>query len=183
MMLTKSLQLVKQLFNNVTVFRDWREEDQSSINYSFNKDYVYYVHARAWALKGWLGGTHSWIVFWSEQHNHWAVVEISDKETLIIQQAKILWIQPYAGLFDKVPIISSRVPDAKWFGAKPIIVGRSPKTFGYNDIVLACKEYPKKEFQLLTTNCNTFTSYLVHKFDLKIKRPIRSVGYKKWKIE
>lgn len=165
------------------LFKDWRTGDQSSVNLSFDKDYVYYIHARAWALKGWLGGTHSWTVFWSNEHNQWLVAEISDKETLTVQQAKILWIQPYAGLFDKVPVISNRVPDARWFGSTPIIVGSSYKTFNYYDIVAVCKEYPKKEFRLLTTNCNTFTSFLVHRLNLKIKRPLRSIGFKKWKIE
>ena len=165
------------------LFKDWRTGDQSSVNLSFDKDYVYYIHARAWALKGWLGGTHSWTVFWSNEHNQWLVAEISDKETLTVQQAKILWIQPYAGLFDKVPVISNRVPDARWFGSTPIIVGSSYKTFNYYDIVAVCEEYPKKEFQLLTTNCNTFTSFLVHRLNLKIKRPLRSIGFKKWKIE
>ena len=168
------------------LFKDWRYQDQSSINYSFDKEYVYYVHARAWALKGWLGGTHSWTVFWSSEHSQWVVVEISDKETLTVQQAEILWIQPYAGFFDRVPVISTRVPDAKWFGARPIIVGRSCKTFDYQDIVSACEEYPIKKFRIITDNCNTFTSYLIHRFNLKIERPLRSVGFrnkKYWSIK
>lgn len=164
-------------------FKNWRFLDQSKVNLPFEKEYVYYVHARAWALKGYLGGTHSWTVFWSTEHDQWLVVELSDIETIDVQQGTILWMRNDIGYQDRGPIISNRAPNAKWFGATPIIVGKSKNTFIYDDFVKVCDQYPIQNFKLLNFNCNTFTSFLSAKLNLNIRRPLRSIGYKKWKKE
>lgn len=163
-------------------FTDWRELDQSSVGLTFNKNYIHCVHARAWALKGWLGGTHSWHVFWSEQHNKWLTVELTDRETINIQKANILWIRDNVGYSELGPIISDRVPDGKWFGATPCIVGKAIKTFDFGDVVWACNNYPIAKSNVIKYNCNTFSSYLINQLDISIKMPLRSIGSKNKKF-
>jgi hypothetical protein len=163
-------------------FTDWRILDQSSVGLEFDKRYCYYVHARAWALKGYLGGMHSWFVFWSMELNDWLVVELNDRETLEIQNANILYIWKNVGYQEYSPTISKRVIDGKWFDASPIIAGKSLLNFDYSDIVKLCDDYPYKEFSLTSQNCVTFTSYLIYKLNLKISRPFRSIGFKNRKF-
>lgn len=165
------------------LFKDWRLLDQSPVELGLEKEYVYYVHARAWALKGLIGGTHSWTVFWSTEHNQWLVIELTDIETINVQQAKIFWVRDNVDYQEHSPIISNRIPNAKWFGATPIVVDKCRNTFTYNDFVEVCKQYPIQYFRLLDRNCNTFTSFLIAKLNLKVKRPLRSVGFKSnWNI-
>ena len=125
-------------------FTDWRLLDQSPVDLTLDKRYVYYIHARAWALKGWLGGTHSYTTFWSEKHNEWLVIELSDKETLDVQNATVYYIWDDVAYSQHSPIISNRNPAAKWFGATPIIVGRSKNEYAYDDFEQLAKEYPLK---------------------------------------
>ena len=163
-------------------FKDWRVLDQSPTKLTFEKEYVYYVHSRAWALKGWLGGTHSWITFWSQEHNQWLVLELTDKETLDIQNANILYCRDNLKYQERSPTISDRIPNAKWFGSTPSIVGKTHNVYQYQDFVNVCKQYPVTEFKLLTQNCNTFISYVLKILKLDINRPFRSVGFKNyWK--
>lgn len=166
--------------NNVSnkFFTDWKILDQSSAGLEFDKKYCYYVHARAWALKGYFGGMHSWLVFWSKEKNSWLVVELTDKETLEIQNANILYIWNNIGYREYSPTINQRIIDGKWFGAKPVIAGKCLLTFDYGDIVKLCNNYPFKEFILTSRNCVTFTSYLIERLNLDIKRPFRSIGFK-----
>lgn len=163
------------------LFKDWRLLDQSSVGLVFNKDYIYYLHSRAWALKGWLGGTHSWLTFWSSEYNKQLVVELTDPETISVQHANIVYNWPNIEYTDHSPTISDRVADAKWFGTTPVIVDFVPNTLKFSEIEQACIDYPIREFKLLNQNCNTFLSYLIFKLDLKMKRPLRSVGFKNWR--
>jgi hypothetical protein len=155
------------------MFKDWRLLDQSSIGLKFDKNYIYYVHSRAWALKGWLGGTHSWFVFYND--NKWLVLELTDRETIEVQNANILYAWDNQ---EHSPTISDRIPDAKWFGSSPVIVGSALNDLTYRNVVDICRNYPIKEFKLLTHNCNTFVSYIIYKLGLDIKRPLRSIGFK-----
>jgi hypothetical protein len=157
-------------------FKDWRLLDQSSVGLSLHKDYLYYIHSRAWALKGWLGGTHSWIAFYS--NDQWLVLELTDRETIEVQNANLLYAWSDVGYQEHSPTISNRIPDAKWFGSTPIIVASTLNNFKYEEIVTICKNYPVKEFKLVTQNCNTFISYVIYKLGLKIKKPLRSFGFK-----
>ena len=120
------------------LFKDWRLLDQSSIGLSLEKDYAYYIHSRAWALKGWVGGTHSWITFWCNKNNKWLVVELTDKETIDVQYAKILFIRENIAYEEKTPIISDRIPDARWFGSDPIIVSKFRNEFTIEDFIKVC---------------------------------------------
>jgi len=164
------------------LFKDWKLLDQSSAGLSFEKEYSYYIHSRAWALKGWLGGTHAWIVFWSIDHNRWLVVELTDHETIGVQNANVLYSQEAVGFQERCPMISDRTPDAKWFGSTPTVVGKSCATFSFDELIAACKAYPFKEFKLISCNCITFVSYLIVKLNLNISRPIRSYGFKDHKF-
>ena len=161
------------------LFKDWRLLSTETVPLPFVKGRIYYLHARAWALKGYLGGTHSWSTFWSPEHNKWLVVELTDEETISYQNAKILFTRSTST--DKTehsPIISTREPNQRWFGCEPYIVDSSLQNFTYDDIVKACREYPIDEFIMIKRNCNTFSSYLNWKLGLNLKRPFRSVGYR-----
>ena len=115
-------------------FKDWRLLDQSPVGLPFEKEYIYYVHSRAWALKGWLGGTHSWITFWSSKHDQWMVVELTDIETISVQKGRLYWLRDNIGYQEHSPIISNRTPNAKWFGSTPIVVGKCKNTFTSNPL-------------------------------------------------
>lgn len=160
-------------------FKDWRLCDQSLVPIELDKTRFYYIQAQAWALKGYLGGTHSYCTFWSKQHGKWLVVELTDQETVDYQNCTVL----FRGTIDNdktihAPFITDRAYNARWFGKTPYIVDSCLLTVDYQDIKQACDEYPLKEFILVSQNCNTFTSYLIWKFNLPLKRPIRSFGFK-----
>ena len=160
------------------LFKDWRLLDQSPVDLGFEKDNVYYVHSRAWALKGWLGGTHSWTVFWSTKHSQWMVIELTDLETISVQNGHVYWVRPKIGYQEHSPIISNRMPNAKWFGSTPVVVGQCKNTFTYDDFVEVCESYPIQDFRLVDRNCNTFTSFVISELNLNIQRPIRSIGFR-----
>lgn len=162
----------------MTIFQDWRILDQSPVGLYFDKRYIYYIHSRAWALKGWLGGTHSWFTFWSEIHERWLVLELTDTETINVQNASIYWIRDNVEYREHSPVISNRINDAKWFGSIPTIVGKAKLQVLYSDIERACAMYPHTQFDLIGHNCNTFASYILYKLNLEIPRPLRSIGFK-----
>lgn len=165
-------------------FKDWRRCSQDIIPLELDTDQIYYIHAKAWHIKGYLGGTHSWTTFYDHTHNRWLVAEYTDRETLAYQNAKII----YDGNLTKddkkhAPYISDRPYNAQWFGSDPKIVDHCLACEA-DKILAACKSFPYDGFSLLTLNCNTFTSYLHYKLNLNLKRPLRSVGYKnkdKWR--
>lgn len=156
------------------IFKDWRECRQDPVpSLVLNRSYFYYLHAQAWHLKGYLGGTHSYCAFYHD-HN-WMVVELTDIETLTVQRAKII----YKGTdtHAHAPFISTRPYNARWFGHRPKIVDYC-HSIDYDKIINAVESYPIKKFRLLETNCNTFVSYLIAALNLNLRRPIRSVGFK-----
>lgn len=158
------------------LFKDWRLLDTTSVHLSFDLRYVYYVHSRAWALKGWLGGTHSWLVFWSKEKSKWLTMELTTKETLDFQETRnIYYIRDVSPTLHS-PVISDRCPDGKWFGSTPTIVGQCFNEFSLKDFEKVCKKYPFDDFNLFSKNCNTFTSYVNYSLGLNLTRPIRSFG-------
>lgn len=160
------------------LFKDWRLLNTSSVKLDFDQRYLYYVHSRAWALKGWLGGTHSWIVFWSSETNSWLSMELTTKETLGFQGTQNVYYIRDVDPSLHSPVISDRCPDGKWFGSTPTVVDRCLNKFSLSDLEQLCNEYPFDEFNLFSKNCNTFTSYVNYKLKLGLKKPIRSVGAK-----
>ena len=164
-------------------FKDWRECDQSIVPMELSTKSIHYIHARAWHIKGYLGGKHSYLTLWSKEHKDYITCEYTDRETLAIQGAKIL----YAGTNEyqlHAPFISIRKFNARWFGSDPVIYysASNPGTWhhelGYKDFAIACDEYPllHEDFDLLKNNCNTFTSYLIHKLKLDMDSPTLAIG-------
>lgn len=162
----------------MTFFKDWRECSQELVPLNLDTSRLYYIQAKAWHFKGYIGGTHSWTTFFSPIHSGWLVAEYTERETLSYQDGKIIY-DGNSTLDDTkhAPYITSRSYNAEWFGGKPYIVDSCQK-ISYNEVLKACEEFPYNEFRLLDLNCNTFTSYLHWKLGLHLKRPIRSVGYK-----
>lgn len=164
---------------NVTFFKDWRVLDQSLVPMDLDTTKIYYMHARAWALKGYLGGTHSWTTFYSNKHKYWLVLELTDPETLAVQNAEIVaqgWPTPDPTMH--APFLTKRPCNAKWFGADPVIVASCEMTASLKDVIALLPQYPFKEFVLTKRNCNTFTSYIINKLGLDMHRPLRSFGFR-----
>jgi len=156
------------------IFKDWRDCDQTTVPLDLCQDRFYYIQAQAWHLKGYLGGTHSWFAFW---HNQWLVIELTDLETLHVQNSKAVHIPWTTGYTDHAPYISNRPYNARWFGHRPYIVDSCPAV-SYGQLVQVANSYPFKDFKILYRNCNTFASYLIYKLGLPLKRPFRSVGFR-----
>jgi len=160
------------------IFGDWKTHDQTPVPLELHKGCMHYLHSRAWSVKGYLGGTHSWFVFWSEMHDKHLVDELTDMETIYVQRANAIFVKKDVGYIERTPVISDRAPNSRWFGSIPVIVGKTEMSMTYHDIEQACIDYPITQFNLLNRNCNTFSSYLIHRFGLKIRRPLRSIGFK-----
>lgn len=160
------------------IFRDWRYCDISTVPLDLDKKYIYYLHARAWGLKGLVGATHSWFAVWSAKLDRWLVIENTDAETVGVQKAHVLHTET-ASWIEKGPFISDRDPRQKWFGGPPKIVGKiSNPGLDVDQLIGFCKNYPIKEFDLLTKNCHTFSSYFILVAGLDLKRPFRSTGFR-----
>ena len=144
---------------------DWRDADISRTNIldSFSKPATFILSADAWGVKGkLLGGKHSWIA--NFDGNNWKTYEITDIETVSIQQGSVLYSN-YTDKTLKQLIISNRHPGTKWFGNNPKLdyVGE------FIDIDVT--DYPmNKSINLITNNCNTFVSYVVWKYKLSVNR-------------
>ena len=163
-----------------SLFKDWRICSQDLKHMPLDPSRFYYIQAQAWALKGYAGGTHSWCTFY--ESNKWLVIELTDRETLSIQKANIIYDGPAIHDQDHAPFITDRPYNAQWFGHDPFIVDSCPMTVSYSDILYCAKQYPIRDFVLINQNCNTFTSYLIWKLNLNLHRPLRSIGFKnkKW---
>lgn len=159
-------------------FKDWRECSQDLIPLRLDLQDLTYIHAKTWHLKGYLGGTHSWMAVWGKEHKQWLVIEINDKETLEYQGGKIIYDgSKTSDPKERAPFITTRPVTAQWFGNNPKVIGRCHCP-PLDAIIKAIDEYPLKDFKLITVNCNTFTSYLIWKLDLDLKRPFRSIGFR-----
>lgn len=156
-------------------FKNWRQCSQDIVPLDVDKSRMYYVQAQAWHLKGYLGGTHSWLTLWSKENQSWIVIELSDEETMSYQDGKVLYSENSTS---HTPIMSTRSYNAQWFGHNPYIVDNCIANVPINRIVEAMKEYPIKEFNILNRNCNTFTSYMIWKLNLRLRRPFKSIGFK-----
>ena len=165
---------------------DWRLASQESVELNLSTEYMYHIHSVSCGVKGLIGGTHSYLTFFSRQHDKWLVVEVTDLETLEIQNASVLYCKKdRPGYQEKTVYISDRKNDARWFGHKPSIVDKASTVPKLYDIIVACDAYIHDDFDLIKKNCNTLVSYLIYYFNLDMHRPIRSIGYVKklkWKF-
>lgn len=159
------------------LFKDWRECDISQdYNLILDPAKSYYLQARAWHLKGYLGGTHSFFACHDKSRNVWFVAEITDRETLDVQKCNAIY-SGTAEYRERAPYITNRLYNSKWFGNKVKIVDSCPAV-EFSDLLYATKKYPIDHFNLLKYNCNTYMSFLIWQLDLDLKRPIRSIGFK-----
>lgn len=145
-------------WNNLS---DWRHADISDTGILSNTSTpsTYILSASSWGMKGKLpGARHSWVSAFNGIS--WKTYEITDLETLDIQGANVLYAK-YTDYQLKQLIVSDRNPSTLWFGNKP----RIDYTTNYLDI--NADSYPMNyNIDLITNNCNTFTSYIVWKHDL-----------------
>ena len=164
------------------VFKHWSQCTQDVVFLELDTNKLYYLHAQAWHLKGYLGGTHSWLAFW--HRDRWLTVELSDRETLSCQRSydnKPVTIYNDPGTVDiqtRAPFISDRITNAQWFGHNPRIVDSCYYSGGLKDIQSTVDQYPIKDFNIISKNCNTFTSYMIYKLCLPLRRPVFSYGFK-----
>lgn len=159
------------------IFSDWRKADISEVLMALDNDYVYFLHSRAWGLKGYLGGTHSWLAFWCHENKKWMVAEVSDRETVDVQGART-YCAGTEHYSDKTPILSDRSPRQKWFNAYPSIVAKERRRITIQQASAVIRSYPFSQYKLLHRNCNTFFSYLVYELDLHFQKPLVSVGFR-----
>lgn len=134
-----------------------------------SKPATFILSARAFGMKGWIPGSrHSWVATFNGVT--WKVYEISDLETLKVQDANVLHAE-YSDLSKLQLVVSDRQPSTKWFGNTPSIDYEGP----YIDICVM--DYPMNtDVNLYFNNCNTFISYLVDKYNLDYN--CRYIGYK-----
>lgn len=155
------------------MLKHWKECSQDIIPMDLQYGGVYIINAQAWHLKGYLGGKHTWLAF---KDKEWMVAELTTRETLNEQDAAILYDGAFAN-DDHGPFISTREPNRQWFGHDPHVVWIHPYTIDRQQVFDVCKQYPIKEFKLLSQNCNTFISYLVWRLNIDM-RGRKNYGYK-----
>lgn len=142
---------------------------------------LYFQAARAFGLKGLLGGTHSWLTHIADDLKH-TVIEVTTIETLHVQGSS------FYKSFRDTPnylidpelhqvFVSNRNGSQRWFGHDPKITYLGPMEL---DVLLSWSElYPHihDTFRVLTTNCNTFTSWILHLMGVELWA---GIGAKTW---
>lgn len=160
------------------LFKDWRLCPQNLVDIKLEKNKFYYMQARAWHLKGYMGGTHSYSVVYSEHHQKFLVVELSDYETVQHQNCNIIYMgKETIDRSKHCVLVTDRAFNAQWFGSNPYIVD-SCHGINYSDVMGVLDSYPINEFKLIGANCNTFTSYLHYILNCNVQIPLKSIGYK-----
>lgn len=151
-------------------FSDWRFADisETDVLSSIKTPATCFLSANAFGLKGKLpGGKHTWIATFDG--SRWKTFEITDIETIEIQQARVLYSE-HDSFTQRQLIISNRNPSTVWFGNRP----RLDRIYKYVDIEY---EYPKNtNINLLTNNCSTYVSYIIWKYGFETTMPY--VGFK-----
>jgi hypothetical protein len=133
---------------------------------------LYLLSARTCGLKGLVPGSrHSWISVY--QNGCWSTVEITDAETLSLQQAAggrpARWKHfgaPGTPSRFPAPFISDRMPDGLWFGQAPRLEWHcaDPQRGAafHRQLDALCQAYRfRHKFSLTDNNCSKFVSYLL----------------------
>ena len=144
---------------------------------------LYFNAARTFGFKGLLGGTHSWLTHVTNNLAH-TVIEVTDIETLHVQGTSFyssLCGQPIhrLGFCEKRVFMSDRHGCQRWFGHEPQITYLGPVEL--DNVLTWARLYPKLQhkFHTLTTNCNTFTSWILHILGIELWS---GIGAKTWSI-
>ena len=162
------------------LFGRWQDKSIKQF-VSFEAPGLYFLNARTFGLKGWLGGTHSWLTHVSYDGSH-TVIEVTNFEALHVQKAtKIDSFRDSVSQNDQHVIVSNRNGGQLWFGNKPLII-----TY-LGDITLDSildwvVSYPllKTSFGILRVNCNTFTSWMLHLLNVKMWTGIGARSQANW---
>lgn len=143
---------------------------------------IYLLKARTFGFKGFIGGTHSWIVH-VDMDNRCLVAEVTNLETLKVQGATVIeTVRKPINDREHLVFLSNREGGQKWFGAKPKskYLGDISKIDFRNMIA----NYPLSQnvFNVLNANCNTFSSWIIYKLGFTPK----NIGFgaksvKRWK--
>lgn len=161
-----------------TKWNNWRNASIAQTNIVDNaKEGLYFFSANAYGLKGKLpGGKHSWA---SIKHiGGWITLEISDLETLEVQQATCL-VKKYTDKTRRQVVVSDRHPGTLWFGNTPEVVHYTQNTldFEYNTMLFP---YILDDIKLRKNNCNTYLSYLM--WASNSKKHLNYIGFKSYEF-
>jgi hypothetical protein len=148
---------------------------------NFNVGGLYFLNARTFGLKGFLGGSHSWITFVSDDLLTHTVIEVTDVESLHIQGAtSITEFGLFTGPTEKQVIMSNRDGGQLWFGEQPSVTYIGPSNI---DVLLKwTTSYPliTQRFSLFNANCNTYTSWILHLLGMNLWTGIGCKSTLKW---
>lgn len=139
-------------------------------------DGVYFFSANAFGIKGKIpGGKHSWCSI--KEDSAWTTLEITDIETIEVQQASIIECDSYDRYVRQV-IISNRNPGTLWFNNPPTIIAYSKNI---QDLYYNRKLFPYNisSIRLYRNNCNTYLSYLLWATNIDLK--FSYIGFKSYK--
>lgn len=160
-----------------TKWNNWRKASIEQTNIVDNaKDGIYFFSANAFGIKGKLpGGKHSWASI--RENNTWTTFEITDIETIEIQNSNIIECSSY-DKYAKQVIVSDRNPGTMWFGNTPSIILYSKNI---QDLLLNKTFFPYKDsdIKLYKNNCNTYLSYLLWAANINLN--LNYVGFKSYK--
>lgn len=161
----------------ITKWNNWHNASTAQTSIVDNcTNGVYFFSANAFGLKGKLpGGKHSWCSI--KEDNNWTTLEITDIETIEVQQANIIKCTSYDKYVKQV-IISDRNPGTVWFGNGPTIIAYSKNTqdLQFNRILFP---YTISDIKLYKNNCNTYLSYLLWASNIDLK--LNYIGFKSCK--
>jgi hypothetical protein len=162
------------------LFGKWQDKSIESVA-DLKVPGLYFLAARTFGFKGLIGGTHSWLTHVADDMTH-TVIEVTDIETLLMQGVSIYYT--FTGMpnymidyREQLVFVSDRKGCQRWFGHAPKV------TYLGNidlDIVLDWTQiYPKisDRFNVLTSNCNTFTSWILHILGIEFRS---GFGAKNW---
>lgn len=147
-------------------YGDWRTKDISPTHIPNLRFGAHILYAKAFGLKGSLGGRHSWLVYSEPEKHH--VFEITDQETLELQASEYKMHTRHKGSIMGV-FQSNREPTQKWFGNNPRFLTSIPG-LTLADCVRLAETYPlaNRRYDLVRANCNTFISWVAYVTSTKI---------------
>lgn len=158
------------------VYGDWRTKDISETYLSDLTAGAHILSARAFGLKGHLGGYHTWLAF-VDADSH-TVFEITDVETVLIQANKHI-VYSFHRDSSLALIKSNRRATQKWFGSNPEKLVSLPTL-----TLLQCEHLVEtykshvldSRYHLLKNNCNTFVSWVLYKTSTPVTPRIWRLG-------